>query len=888
MKYHTSSVRCSLDTEKSAGVLIRPSYLLRRLVGKSNNDSFSSVWEAQAKLRSASDTRKCIAKGMCAVGTIQLEPPSETSASYWAIFWIDASTIDSIQRCFAQIAILLQVDEDIHSVKRVLTNTSQPWLLVFDNADDPNLSLTPYFPAGDRGDILITSRNPGCRQYNTVGSQEIGRLSADDSVSLLIKTAYGETTPADTVYEDGKKVIEALGCLAFAIAQAGAYTRETSCTLKEYFELYEKRKKEVLGYLPKHSGTDYGFTVYTTWQVSLDMIESIGDTTSNHALELLKLLCFYHHDHIPVEMLYNAWHSSEEDPMARDSSLWPDAFSDFLEYQQSVRASVALLASFSLITRDSDALLSFHPLIHDWCRDRMSKVDQQTSCRRAISLLTRSVKWEFKTADYAFRRSLVSHVHACLRFHDYRNQEFDDNKWQNWLTLGLILGENGWTSEALQLTEQVVQLQKAKLGEDHPDTIQSMHSLAIYYSKAGRRQEALQLTEQVVQFRKAKLGEDHPDTLRSMHNLAIGYSEAGRRPEALQLTEQVVQLQKAKLGEDHPDTIQSMHSLAIHYSEAGRLSEALQLTEQVVQLQKAKLGEDHPDTLHSMHSLAGRYSEAGRRPEALQLTEQVVQLRKAKLGEDHPATLRSMHNLAIWYSEAGRRSEALRLAEQVERLRKVKLGEDHPDTLHSMHSLAIHYSEAGRRSEALQLTEQVVQLRKAKLGEDHPNTLHSMHNLAVRYSEAGRRSEALRLMEQVVQFYKAKLGEDHPDTLHSIHSLAVEYGEVGRRSEALQLTEQVVQLRKAKLGEDHPDTLHSIHNLAIEYSEVGRRSEALQMIGQVVQLRKAKLGEDHPDTLHSMRSMANIAKRDNGNSQQPIVARQSRYRLSRLWRLTRS
>jgi hypothetical protein len=45
---------------------------------------------------------------------------------------------------------------------------------------------------------------------------------------------------------------------------------------------------------------------------------------------------------------------------------------------------------------------------------------------------------------------------------------------------------------------------------------------------------------------KAKLGEDHPDTLQSMQNLAINYSEAGRRSEALQLTEQVVQLRKAR------------------------------------------------------------------------------------------------------------------------------------------------------------------------------------------------------------------------------------------------------------------------------------------------------------------------------------------------------
>jgi hypothetical protein len=42
-------------------------------------------------------------------------------------------------------------------------------LLVFDTADDPSLSLAPYFLAGDRGDIVVTSRNPECCKYTTVG-----------------------------------------------------------------------------------------------------------------------------------------------------------------------------------------------------------------------------------------------------------------------------------------------------------------------------------------------------------------------------------------------------------------------------------------------------------------------------------------------------------------------------------------------------------------------------------------------------------------------------------------------------------------------------------------------------------------------------------------------
>src|SRR3954451_23438227 len=87
--------------------------------------------------------------------------------------------------------------------------------------------------------------------------------------------------------------------------------------------------------------------------------------------------------------------------------------------------------------------------------------------------------------------------------------------------------------------------------------------------RGGRRPEALRLTEQVVEARRRTLGEEHPDTLNSMHNLAVYFSEAGRRPEALRLTEQVVEPRRRTLGEEHPDTLNSMHNLAVRFSEAG-------------------------------------------------------------------------------------------------------------------------------------------------------------------------------------------------------------------------------------------------------------------------------------------------------------------------------
>ena len=55
-----------------------------------------------------------------------------------------------------------------------------------------------------------------------------------------------------------------------------------------------------------------------------------------------------------------------------------------------------------------------------------------------------------------------------------------------------------------------------------------MNNLAMAYRDAGRTGPRIPLHEQTLKVRRAKLGEDHPNTLVSMGNLALAYREAGQ------------------------------------------------------------------------------------------------------------------------------------------------------------------------------------------------------------------------------------------------------------------------------------------------------------------------------------------------------------------------
>ena len=404
-------------------------------------------------------------------------------------------------------------------------------------------------------------------------------------------------------------------------------------------------------------------------------------------------------------------------------------------------------------------------------------------------------------------------------------------------------------------------LRRRVLGEEHPDTLASMQSLANLYSNQARYTEAEPLMLQTIDISKRVRGEEHRSTLVSMSNLAQLYGARARYAEAATLALQTLKVQKRVLGEEHPDTLQSMGQLANLYQLQGRYTEAVALNLQTVELSKRVLGEEHPSTLMSMGNLASLYQFQGRIAEAEPLVQLTLEIRKRVRGREHPNTLWSMHSLAGLYVAQSRYTEAESLFLQTLEIQKRVLGKEHPSTLESLTSLAALYNLLGRRAEAVTLGLQTLEVQKRVLGEEHPNTLRSMGQLTNLYQMQGRLAEATTLGLQTLEVQKRMLGEEHPDTLRSMAQLANLYQMQGRAAEAVALGLQTQEIRKRVLGEEHADTLQGMDNLATIYSQQGRHAEAEPLYLRVLKIRKRVLGEDHPATLGSIGNLANLYKK---------------------------
>src|SRR5271155_979989 len=223
---------------------------------------------------------------------------------FWGVFWIDATSSETAKQSFAKIGKTGGMEATQSAGKHWLSNLDEPWLLIINNADDPNLDLPDLFPEGDRGHILVSTRNPGFRVHATVGSTEFKGLKEKEALTLLLRAA-GVPLPWDSATEStGNQITSALGYLALALVQAGALILQRICEIKDYLDFYDQHRKK-LSLHPLSREKDQ-VTVYATWELSLNSLQLRRTEASMDAAQILSIVAFFHFEHIRVDIFTRA------------------------------------------------------------------------------------------------------------------------------------------------------------------------------------------------------------------------------------------------------------------------------------------------------------------------------------------------------------------------------------------------------------------------------------------------------------------------------------------------------------------------------------------------------------------------------------------------------
>lgn len=737
-----------------------------------------------------------------------------TCASFWGVFWIDCSTLERIRQSFALISKFAGVEPEASAAMHWLSSLEHRWLLIMDNADDCATQLQEHFPRGNRGHILITTRNEAHKVHGNVGPGyfTFDGLDPQEAVELLLKTIR-HPQPYDSRYKQlACSITRKLGSLPLAVIHAGAAIRDGLCDMETYLQYYERCWKLLRANLKSNTQNDEFMQVHATWELCYKQIESKcqgGSQTAEDALQLLKIFSFFHYENIPFETFRRAIrHPFIEVERSTDNqnrldeiqygptskglhglnkSLFSRLFKsrsrpilprvihcgrnqeDYEVCETKVKLALRELTQVALITHNkANDSYSMHPIVHTWARERpgLRLREQKMWSEAAASLLACSFLLPpLKTAlgDTYPRDVLphVDHVRSCHERVDTIIAERLKGRWTFWAG-----PKPGMTQEHAIMT--------------------SIFSFA--QIQAGNWASAEQLLSEVRSYLLTTVGPTHEMTRKVTLALADLFWNMGQKVKSQNLRGEVLTACLKSVGPGDVETLRVKDRLGDGMFQQGRYAEAHELLTEAFHGLMAKFGLQHEDTLNTMDNLARtinkfyNFCEPTDIDEAYRMHQEAVKglERLEILGRgDHIRTLQAKEHLARAALLSGKKKEldtVENLYQKVVQGRTRFLGKDHDHTLLAKGYLAIAKIHFRKLDEAEELVVPAISAVERRHRDSYLGSLFGRHILAVLRMRQHRFAEAELILRHVTEkqrLFELRLGDRLPDRIGALVDLAI-------------------------------------------------------------------------------------------------------------------
>jgi len=481
---------------------------------------------------------------------------------YKYILWANADSYDTLILDFVTIAKMLNLpNKDAKEQNLVITSvklwleTVSEWLLIFDNADEPEL-IEDFFPSKSKGHILVTSRAQTFQNLNIMTPVELDKLEPGESVQFLLKRT-GRKDVERAEYDAIEQLAKEFDYLPLAMEQAGAYIFQRKSSFQDYLSSYHARGLKLLEQFPPVTGRDTKTdmnkkTVATTWSLNFEQVEK----ASPAAADLLYASAFLSHDNIPFEIISNG--ALELGP-ALSSSL-KDIKTDPLIIEDILDP----LTIFSLIHRNpGKSMYNIHRMVQVVLRDRIDETDQRMWCERVL----KAVNCAFPEVEFSNWNTcdiLLTHAKVCSELID--KYGFENPEAANLLNgAGCYLRVRARFEEAHPFFIRALEIREKIFKPESEEIAKSLNSLAGLYLDRGKYTESEPLYKRALEIRERILKPDHPDVAKSLNNLASLYRAQGNYDDAESLCKRALEIREKSLGPVHPDVAASLDNLASLY-----------------------------------------------------------------------------------------------------------------------------------------------------------------------------------------------------------------------------------------------------------------------------------------------------------------------------------
>lgn len=411
------------------------------------------------------------------------------------------------------------------------------------------MDLESLFPSSEVAHILITTRCPDFRAHGSLGALELKGLREDEALQLLLTKADIPGPWDMPTREAGNLITKTLGYLALAIIQAGNCIYRRICDLSDYLNLHSATRNTLLKKRVSSKNQDEHDNivqaVYSSFDVSLNILLKRPNIRRHDASDLLKVICSFHFEHIPLELFSRAVGNrirslEASTPTSISDKLRkhllhrfepPKLLPNFLRGENGqldkyrINWAIGELQSLSLIDFDG-RYISLHPLVHAWARDTLGAQERGVWAYIAQNTLLEAISLPpigSSEMDGEFHRDILPHLEVCLAEHGnpisetvaslrgFRMQAAKlfqptvllmlRDEVQNAAKCGWIFAERGNFEKASTHLVMVKRVLIEALGEQNERTQTAMLGLAGVYWGLGRLEEAIALQDTVVRTR---------------------------------------------------------------------------------------------------------------------------------------------------------------------------------------------------------------------------------------------------------------------------------------------------------------------------------------------------------------------------------------------------
>jgi tetratricopeptide (TPR) repeat protein len=707
---------------------------------------------------------------------------SKAAAQQRLVWWVSADDAQTLSEGLREVAIQAKANPEKVAMAwagygsapdelwRALNAFTGRWVLILDNADDPDVLAGAgrlsegngwlRTPRSDHGLVVVTSRQGSPRTWppGTI-LRPVTSLEPADAGQVLMDLA-GSRAGSPT---EAERLGRRLGGLPLALRLAGSYLAssderllvpgaETPQTFADYLAALDERVG-VLDALPGDHDDQRRERelISRTWELSLDLLERRGHPL---ARKLLRLLSCFGQAPVPVDML-------DAELMAA-APMWAKIT------PESIARLLPALLDLGLVDRaelDGRQALSLHPLVRDTSRQQAgSELDVDQHISTVVELLSATTDGYAMTPQTWPRwQALAAHAESALEL--CRAQL--DQVPQPVVERAIAMVRRAATfrryvheaeQEALDV-RAILETQQRTLGELHPETLATRADLALLRTSPAQAEDELR---EVLDVQRRVLGERHVDTLRTLHALAGRRRDRGEWSAAEQTYRHALKILREDHGTDYVGTLAVWHGLALSLSKQGRLAEATTEFRAALAAHRRVLGPEHDSTLMTLDGYA---TVLAQQPESVDAAEQefrsLVEVCSRKGGDTSEATLAARHGLAITLRRQGRHAAARAEYQAVLDLARPLWGDEDPRILACRANLAGLDALMGDTASAGTELRDVLAIERRLYGDAHPSTLRTRLDLVPLIAQADRAAAASEAND-IIDIASRTLGREHP------------------------------------------------------------------------------------------------------------------------------